>query len=105
MEDNISQSNVSQQPQKKYPHSEMRGPHLGVSNTGTKTNKTMTHDVIAEEQVEDSAHNTKRASVEVNPKNISIMKSLASASAPNLNQSASTTQVKTVNLVSRLGFT
>ena len=81
----------------KQAYSEMRGPPLGQSSAN-RTNKTMTHDVITEEQVEDSAHNTKRQSLDV--KAIPQQKSLASASAPNLNQSASTTQVKTVNLVS-----
>jgi hypothetical protein len=67
MEDCISQSNASQVPPQKHAHSEMRGPHVGVSISGTKTNKTMiSHDVITEEQVEDSAHNTKRASLEAN---------------------------------------
>ena len=61
----------------------MRGQN-GGQMSGTKTNKTVSNDVIAEEQVEDSAHNTKRASVEAN-KTIPTQKSLASASAPNLN--------------------
>ena len=43
----------------------MRGQN-GGQMSGTKTNKTVSNDVIAEEQVEDSAHNTKRATLEAN---------------------------------------
>lgn len=60
----------------------------------------MPHDVITEEQIEDSAQNTKRQSIE-NANGMLVQKTLASASAPNLNQTVSTTtKVKTVNLVS-----
>ena len=38
---------------------ETRGSQ-GMQNSECKTNKTTAHDVIAEEQVEESGHNTKR---------------------------------------------
>ena len=46
--------------------SEARAPNTGITASGGQTNKTMTHEIITEEQVEDSAHNTKRQSIEVN---------------------------------------
>ena len=63
------------------------------------TNRTLTQEVITEEQAEESNQKSKRTSKEAH--SIVQQKTLASVtSAPNLNQSNSTTKVKTVNLVS-----
>ena len=41
-------------------NSESRAKNQGASGSEAAPKKNMTHDVITEEQVEDSAHNTKR---------------------------------------------
>lgn len=91
---------VNLSPQTANPFSETRVVNSGIHDSANRTNKTMKHEVITEEQLEESAQNTKRQSLEQAPNTILHLKTLASASAPNLNQSASTTQVKSVNLVS-----
>ena len=69
-EDSNSQTNGSHKrsnahQQHKTGSSENRTGNSGLPTSEVKTNKTMTHEVIAEEQVEDSAHNTKRQSMDV----------------------------------------
>ena len=85
-----------QQKSQQYLKEDQLSSHHNASASKTATNKTATQqDVIAEEQVEDSNQQTKRTSRDNGAGVGEPVKTLASVtSAPNLNQSSTTTNAK-----------